>query len=61
LEELGVAYDYEYVDLATPARQAEIEGELARLGGRPAYPTIVYEGTVVTGDRPDEIRRLLRV
>ncbi len=61
LEELGVAYDYEYVDLAPPARQAEIEAELTRLGARLAYPTIIYEGTVVTGYRPDEIRRLLRL
>lgn len=61
LEELGVAYDYEYVDLATPERQEEIEAEIARLGRRVAYPTLIYGGEVITGYRPDEIRRVLRV
>jgi glutaredoxin len=58
-EELGVTYDYEYVDLATPDRRDEIEaGILARVG-RTAYPTICTPDECVTGYRPDDIRRLL--
>ena len=61
LEELGVAYDYEYVDLAPTARQNEIESEIAALGGRPSYPAIIFEGRILTGYRPDEIKTMLRL
>ncbi len=61
LEELGVAYDYEYVDLASPERQNEIENEIEKLGKRPSYPTIILDGQVIVGYRPDEIKKMLRV
>ncbi len=61
LEELGVAYDYEYVDLAAPARQDEVEAEIVALAGRAGYPTLVAKDGYVIGYRPDEIRKLLNV
>lgn len=59
LEELGVTYDYEYVDLASAARQSEIEGEIMARTGRASYPTICTPTDCVVGFRPDEIRVLL--
>jgi glutaredoxin-like protein NrdH len=61
LEELGVTYDYEYVDLAPSARQDEIEAEVVALAGRASYPTIITEGGYVVGFRPDEIKELLKL
>jgi glutaredoxin len=59
LEELGVAYDYEYVDLASPARQGEIEAEINALAGHASYPTIITAKGYVVGYRPAEIKELL--
>jgi glutaredoxin-like protein NrdH len=61
LEELGVTYDYEYVDLAPPARQGEIEAEIVALAGRASYPTLIKNEGYVVGYRPDEIKKLLNV
>lgn len=61
LEELGVTYDYEYVDLAPPARQDEIEAEITALAGRASYPTIITASGYVVGYRPDEIKALLNL
>ncbi len=59
LEELGVTYDYEYVDLAPPSRQDEIEAEVIALAGRASYPAIITENGYVVGYQPDEIKALL--
>ena len=61
LEELGVTYDYEYVDLAAPVRQDEIEAEIVALAERASYPTIITATGYVVGFRPDEIKELLGV
>jgi glutaredoxin len=61
LEELGVAYDYEYVDLAPPARQDEIDAEVAALAGRASYPALIANEGYVVGFRPDEIKELLKL
>jgi len=59
LEELGVTYDYEYVDLASRARQDEIESEISARVERPAYPTLCTVEGCVVGYRPDAVRELL--
>ncbi len=61
LEELGVTYDYEYVDLASPSRQDEIEAEITALAGRAGYPTLITASGYVVGYRPDEIKALLNL
>ncbi len=61
LEELGVAYDYEYVDLAAPARQDEIEAEIAAFAGRASYPALIANEGCVVGYRPDYIKKLLNL
>lgn len=59
LEELGVAYDYEYVDLLPPAEQEKYEARIVEATGRSGYPTVFYRGQAVTGYRPEEIKALL--
>ena len=61
LEELGVTYDYEYVDLASRARQGEIEAEISGRVERPGYPTLCTKDACVVGYRPDEIKKLLNL
>jgi glutaredoxin len=61
LEQLGVAYDYEYVDLAASARADEIEAEIKKTMGHVSYPTIVTDRGHVQGYRPDDIKKLLNV
>ncbi len=61
LEELGVAYGYEYVDLAAPARQDEIEAEIVALAGRASYPTLIAGDDYVVGYQPDRIKKLLNL
>jgi glutaredoxin-like protein NrdH len=61
LEELGVTYDYEYVDLASRARQQEIEAEITARVERPAYPTLCTAERCVVGYRPDAIKELLEL
>jgi glutaredoxin-like protein NrdH len=59
LEELGVAYDYEYVDLLPSAAQDRIAAVVQKLTGRETYPTIIRGDSYVVGYRPDEIRALV--
>ena len=61
LEELGVTYDYEYVDLASRARQDEIEAEIAARVKRPAYPTVCTHDGCVVGYQPEAIKKLLKL
>jgi len=61
LEDMGVEYDYEYVDLAAPARQREIEAEIKRYTDQTGYPALIAAGTAVVGYRPDEVKRVLGV
>lgn len=60
LEELGVPFEYAYVDLLTGReREAAIE-ELARLELEETFPTLVVDGqNCIVGFKPDEIRRAL--
>jgi len=61
LEQLGVAYEYEYVDLAAPDRADEIDRTVAKLMGRASYPTLLTPRGNIQGYRPEEIKALLNV
>jgi glutaredoxin len=61
LDELGVTYDYEYVDLASRARQDELEAEISARVERPAYPAVCTSDGCVVGYRPDAIKKLLKL
>lgn len=60
LDELGVAYDYEYVDLTTGERRTAVMDEVRRWNPVQTFPTIIVNGNVIIGFREDEIRRSLR-
>ncbi|MDD5265133.1 MAG: glutaredoxin family protein [Candidatus Bipolaricaulis sp.] len=60
LEELGVPFEYVYVDLLTGQERDSVVGELTRLGLGETFPTLVIDGrTCIVGFKPDEIRRTL--
>lgn len=59
LEELGIGYDYVYVDLEEEEDQNRIEEEIASFGEGIGYPTIIVNGTeCISGYIPDKIRSL---
>ena len=60
LEEMGVPFDYAYVDLLADSDRESALGELSRLGLGETFPTLVIDGkTCIVGFKPDEIRKAL--
>ncbi len=60
LEELGVGFDFVYVDLVEASDREAALAELARWGRGETFPTVVVDGsTCIVGFRPDEIRKAL--
>lgn len=56
LSELGVSYDYVYVDLTSGAERAELIDELRRFNPALTFPTLVANGKVIVGYREKEIK-----
>lgn len=60
LEELGVDYDYEYVDLLTGDEQAKAVREIEAVNPQGGFPTMVINKTkVIVGFKPEEISEAL--
>lgn len=60
LNELGVAYDYLYVDQLSRAEMDEILKEIEQYNPRGSFPTLVINGEkTIVGSRIDEIREAL--
>jgi glutaredoxin len=60
LDELGVPFEYVYVDLLSEDERRQAVAELARLGRDERFPTLVLDGaTCIVGFQPDEIRKAL--
>ena len=60
LEELGVPFDFAYVDLLEGAELESVLAELESFGRGETFPTLVFDNaSCVIGFRPDEIRRAL--
>ncbi len=60
LEELGVPFEFAYVDLLDGEERESTLAELAPFGGGETFPTLVIDGSsCVIGFRPDEIRKSL--
>jgi len=60
LEELGIPFDFVYVDLLDGDDKAAALVELDEFGKGETFPTLVIdESTCVVGFRPDEIRKAL--
>jgi len=60
LEELGVAYRYEYVDQETGADREKMLDEVRKWNPQCSFPTVVVNGKdCVIGFRPDDIKAAL--
>jgi hypothetical protein len=60
LEELGVAFDYDYVDLLTGKEQNDTLDVLEKWSPNGAFPTIVIDNKrAILGYREKEIREAL--
>lgn len=60
LNELGVAYDYLYVDHLSRSEMDEVLKEMEKHNPRGSFPTLVInDDTCIIGSRLDEIREAL--
>ena len=60
LNDLGVAYDYLYVDQLSRSEMDEVIKEMEQYNPRGSFPTLVINGTrTIVGSRKDEIREAL--
>jgi glutaredoxin len=60
LEELGVCYDYEYVDLLVGDEQDKVIREIEAANPAGGFPTMVINKTrVIVGFKPEEIKEAL--
>ena len=60
LDDMGVAYDYEHVDLLYGDKRAEVMDEVRHWNPVGTFPTIIVNGKPIVGFREDEIRKALR-
>jgi glutaredoxin-like protein NrdH len=61
LNNLGIEYDYVFVDLLSGAEKAAAVKELERWNPRSSFPTIVInEAKCIVGFKEDEIKEALR-
>lgn len=60
LNELGVAYDYLFVDQLSRAEMDEIMKDIEKFNPRCSFPTLILNNsTAIIGSRMDEIREAL--
>ncbi len=57
LDDLGIAYEYEYVDLLTGAEKERVKEEVRQYNPRISFPTVLVGEKVIVGYDPDGIRR----
>lgn len=60
LDDLGVGYEYVFVDLLEGAAREECINEIKRWNERASFPTIVFDGkSCIVGFKEDEIKKTL--
>jgi len=59
LNDIGVKYEYTDVDLLPPDRKSTVMAEVRMLNPMVSFPTIVIGGTVIVGNKENEIRKAL--
>jgi glutaredoxin len=59
LDEIGVAYDYVYTDLAPDDEWQQLRELMKQLNPRGSYPVVTIGSEVVIGYQPERIRELL--
>ena len=61
LDDLGVAYDYEYVDLLQGKERDDVIDSVERLNPDRSFPTIVFgDDKIIIGFKENEIRETLK-
>ncbi|MDO8568964.1 MAG: glutaredoxin family protein [Dehalococcoidales bacterium] len=60
LDELGVAYDYEYVDLLHGTERTKAMDEVKKWNPSCSFPTMVINDRCVAGFKETEIREALK-
>jgi len=62
LDKLGVAYDYVYVDLLSPAEQEKAMAEVRRWNPNEAFPVLVFnDSSCVLGFDEDKIKAAVKL
>jgi len=62
LEEIGVAFDYDYVDLLEGTEQDRVMDEIERWNPRGSFPTLVIDNRkAIVGFREQEIREAVGI
>jgi len=59
LNELGVEYEYIYVDLLEDEDEDTAMGEVKKWNPRLSFPTLVIDDKCIVGFKEDEIRKVL--
>ena len=60
LEEMGVEYDYEYVDLLPEEERKETLKNMERWNSSRSFPTMVINGKVIVGFDEPQIRQAVQ-
>lgn len=60
LDQLGVAYDCEYVDLVPGSERAAVMDAVRRWNHEGSFPTLVINNRAIVGFRENEIRDALK-
>jgi len=60
LEELGVAYDYEYVDLLVGPERTEAMNTVRKWNAACSFPTLIVKDKCIVGFMEDQIREALK-
>lgn len=61
LDELGVSYDYIFVDLADEADQGQLVEDIGRHNPAISFPTLIIDDQkCIIGYSPDEIKDILK-
>jgi glutaredoxin-like protein NrdH len=60
LEDLGVEYDYDYVDLETGQAQQDVMEKVRKLNPDESFPTMLIGGKKIIGFKEEDIRAALK-
>lgn len=60
LDELGVAYDYQYVDFLQGNERKQAIAEVEKWNPKCSFPTLVIKDKCIIGFKEDEIREALK-
>ena len=59
LTDLGLEFEYVYVDLLGDEDQAEVDAELEKLGTDMSFPKIIINDKIISGFEEQKIRKAL--